>query len=59
MTHGGKRPGAGRPAIALDEPRLLAVLMQSVPRAVIAERFGVKIGVIARRAKKLKLLALV
>ena len=57
MTNGGKRPGAGRPAIALDEPRLLAVLKQGITHAVIAERFGVKPGVISRRLKKLKLLA--
>ena len=57
MTYGGKRPGAGRPAILLNEARLLEMDKQGIAHAVIAERFGVRPGVISRRLKKLKLLA--
>ena len=57
MTYGGKRPGAGRPAILLNEERLLALDKQGIAHAFIAERFGVKAGVVSRRLRKLKLLA--
>lgn len=54
MTHGGKRPDAGRPGAAIDERRMLVLMGQGISAKEIAQRFGVPIGVIQYRSRKLK-----
>ena len=53
MTHGGKREGAGRPSVLIDENRLMALQKQGVSWREIAERFGVPLCVIQYRVTKL------
>lgn len=54
MTHGGERPGAGRPSTAIDERRMLVLMGQGVTMPEIAQRFGVTLHVIQYRSRKLK-----
>ena len=53
MTHGGKRPGAGRPTTNVDERRLLVLQSQGVSQQEIADRFGVSKNVIGYRLRKM------
>lgn len=57
MTHGGKRPGAGRPKALIDEKRMMRLIEDGFTRQHIADRFQVKQRVIARRVAKIKKLA--
>ena len=54
MTHGGKRPGAGRPGINIDEKRLITLRSQGFSYNDIAKRFDVQAYVLRDRAKKIK-----
>ena len=54
MTHGGKRDGAGRPSVPIDEKRLIALRKQGISNREIGIRFGVPVYVIAYRMVKIK-----
>lgn len=53
MSHGGKRSGAGRPEVQLDEKRMMLLIGQGVSQREIAQRFGVGQQVIWYRVNKL------
>jgi transposase len=46
--HGGARAGAGRPAVAIDERRVMALVSQGFSRVEIGKRFDVPVWVIRR-----------
>lgn len=52
--HGGKRAGAGRPGISIDEKRLIALQKQGLSFRMMGLRFGVPVHVIAYRMTKIK-----
>ena len=54
MTHGGKRPNAGRPLTSIDERRVMVLVGQGVSQQTISLRFGVTLNVIAYRVAKIK-----
>ena len=59
MSNGGKRPGAGRPAVQIDERRVMTLVDLGVSQRDIAERFGVALHIIKDRVRKLKKLIVI
>ena len=54
QPHGGKRDGAGRPGVNIDEKRLVTLRNQGFSYNDIAGRFDVPAYVLRDRAKKIK-----
>jgi transposase len=52
VTHGGKRPGAGKKRIPLDIKRLFALKRQGLSQKEIAAKFGVSQNTISMRLRQ-------